>query len=130
MGQGRASGKSRAADAARAAVSSPLLDVGIERATGIVWNITGPEDMKLHEVGFVGLVSFEHQHCDVICWCRQAPSAESSFVAQKESVPGCVQVNQAAEIIYDLVDPSANLIFGAVVDPSLSQEVRVHHSTA
>ena len=54
MGQGRASGKSRAADAARAAVSSPLLDVGIERATGIVWNITGPEDMKLHEVGFAG----------------------------------------------------------------------------
>lgn len=83
MGQGRASGKSRAADAARAAVSSPLLDVGIERATGIVWNITGPEDMKLHEV------------------------------------------NQAAEIIYDLVDPSANLIFGAVVDPSLSQEVSI-----
>ena len=34
-------------------------------------------------------------------------------------------MNQAAEIIYDLVDPSANLIFGAVVDPSLSQEVRV-----
>ena len=39
-------------------------------------------------------------------------------------------MNQAAEIIYDLVDPSANLIFGAVVDPSLSQEVRVQHSIA
>lgn len=30
-----------------------------------------------------------------------------------------VQVNEAAEVIYDLVDPSANLIFGAVVDPNL-----------
>ena len=88
MGQGRASGKSRAADAARAAVSSPLLDVGIERATGIVWNITGPEDMKLHEVGFVGSVCYQDHRCDVPCWCCQAPIAESAFVAQKSSVPG------------------------------------------
>jgi len=35
----------------------------------------------------------------------------------------CEQVNEAAEIIYDLVDPNANLIFGAVVDPALGQEV-------
>ncbi len=34
------------------------------------------------------------------------------------------QVNEAAEIIYDLVDPNANLIFGAVVDQALGQEVR------
>jgi hypothetical protein len=33
------------------------------------------------------------------------------------------QVNEAAEIIYDLVDPNANLIFGAVVDQALGQEV-------
>lgn len=50
MGQGRASGKERARDAALAAISSPLLDVGIERATGIVWNITGPPDLTLFEV--------------------------------------------------------------------------------
>ena len=37
-------------DAALAAISSPLLDVGIERATGIVWNITGPPDLTLWEV--------------------------------------------------------------------------------
>lgn len=35
----------------------------------------------------------------------------------------CEQVNEAAEIIYDLVDQNANLIFGAVVDPKLGQEV-------
>ena len=50
MGQGQASGKNRAKDAALAAISSPLLDVGIERATGIVWNITGPPDLTLWEV--------------------------------------------------------------------------------
>lgn len=33
------------------------------------------------------------------------------------------QVNAAAEVIYDLVDPTANLIFGAVIDPSLSGQV-------
>lgn len=71
MGQGKASGKTRAREAALAAISSPLLDTGIDRATGIVWNITGPPDLSLFEV------------------------------------------NEAAEIIYDLVDPSANLIFGA-----------------
>lgn len=50
MGQGRASGKGRAREAALAAISSPLLDLGIERATGIVWNITGPPDLTLFEV--------------------------------------------------------------------------------
>lgn len=73
MGIGRASGKNRAREAAEAAISSPLLDLGIDRATGIVWNITGGSDLTLHEV------------------------------------------NEAAEVIYDLVDPSALIIFGAVV---------------
>jgi cell division GTPase FtsZ len=36
--------------AAAAAISSPLLDLGIDRATGIVWNITGSKDLTLHEV--------------------------------------------------------------------------------
>ncbi|GJS55285.1 cell division protein FtsZ homolog 2-2, chloroplastic-like protein [Tanacetum coccineum] len=70
--------KTRARDAALNAIQSPLLDIGIERATGIVWNITGGSDLTLFEV------------------------------------------NAAAEVIYDLVDPSANLIFGSVIDPSIS----------
>lgn len=45
-------GKTRARDAALNAVQSPLLDIGIERATGIVWNITGGTDLTLFEVGF------------------------------------------------------------------------------
>ncbi|XP_068308275.1 cell division protein FtsZ homolog 2-1, chloroplastic-like [Pyrus communis] len=83
MGIGTATGKTRARDAALNAIQSPLLDIGIERATGIVWNITGGTDLTLYEV------------------------------------------NAAAEVIYDLVDPTANLIFGAVTDPSLSGQVSI-----
>ena len=50
MGQGKGTGKGRARDAALAAISSPLLDIGLERATGLVWNITGPPDLTLFEV--------------------------------------------------------------------------------
>ncbi|KAJ0259696.1 Cell division protein FtsZ 2-2 [Hirschfeldia incana] len=83
MGIGTATGKSRARDAALNAIQSPLLDIGIERATGIVWNITGGTDLTLFEV------------------------------------------NAAAEVIYDLVDPTANLIFGAVVDPNMTGQVSI-----
>ena len=50
MGIGSASGESRAAEAARAAVSSPLLEASIEGATGILLNITGGSDIGLFEV--------------------------------------------------------------------------------
>lgn len=83
MGIGTATGKTRARDAALNAIQSPLLDIGIERATGIVWNITGGSDLTL------------------------------------------LEVNAAAEVIYDLVDPNANLIFGAVIDESLSGQISI-----
>jgi cell division GTPase FtsZ len=50
-------GKSRARDAALNAIQSPLLDIGIERATGIVWNITGGNDLTLYEVFSLPLCS-------------------------------------------------------------------------
>lgn len=50
LGIGIATGKNRAADAAREAVYSPLLDDGIRCATGIVYNITGPPNLSLQEV--------------------------------------------------------------------------------
>ncbi|KAH7439624.1 hypothetical protein KP509_04G069200 [Ceratopteris richardii] len=83
MGIGTGSGKFRARDAATNAIQSPLLDIGIDRATGIVWNITGGPDLTLFEV------------------------------------------NAAAEVIYDLVDPNANLIFGAVVDEAYTGQVSI-----
>jgi hypothetical protein len=55
-------GKTRARDAALNAIQSPLLDIGIERATGIVWNITGGSDLTLFEVGLlIGIWSFNYK---------------------------------------------------------------------
>jgi len=50
MGIGTAGGENRAAEAARSAVSSPLLEASIEGATGILLNVTGPADIGLFEV--------------------------------------------------------------------------------
>jgi cell division protein FtsZ len=83
MGIGAASGESRAAEAARAAVSSPLLEASIEGATGILLNITGGSDIGLFEV------------------------------------------NEAAEVVTSAADQNANVIFGAVIDAGMTDEVRV-----
>lgn len=50
MGIGRASGENRAIDAAKAAISSPLLEISIDGARGILFLITGPEDLSMQEV--------------------------------------------------------------------------------
>ncbi|KAI4378552.1 hypothetical protein MLD38_016016 [Melastoma candidum] len=52
-------GKSRARDAALNAIQSPLLDIGLERAAGIVWNITGGSDLTLFEVTAVAEVIYD-----------------------------------------------------------------------
>jgi cell division protein FtsZ len=83
MGIGIASGDNRAAEAARAAVSSPLLESSIEGATGILLNITGGPDIGLFEV------------------------------------------NEAAEVVTSAADQDANIIFGAVIDEAMGDEVRV-----
>ncbi len=83
MGIGVASGENRAAEAARAAVSSPLLEASIEGATGVLLNVTGGPAIGLFEV------------------------------------------NEAAEVVTSAADQNANVIFGAVIDQSLDDEVRV-----
>ncbi|MDV2992597.1 MAG: Cell division protein FtsZ [Chroococcidiopsis sp. SAG 2025] len=83
MGIGSGSGKTRAREAANAAISSPLLESSIEGAKGVVINITGGSDMTLHEV------------------------------------------NMAADTIYEVVDPNANIIFGAVIDDKLQGEMKI-----
>jgi cell division protein FtsZ len=83
MGIGTASGDNRAPEAARAAVSSPLLESSIEGATGILLNITGGPDIGLFEV------------------------------------------NEAAEVVTSAADQNANVIFGAVIDEAMGDEVRV-----
>ena len=83
MGIGVSRGENRATEAARAAISSPLLETSIEGAKGVLLNITGGSDL------------------------------------------GLMEVNEAAEIIAQAADPEANIIFGAVVDESITDEIRV-----
>lgn len=83
MGVGSAGGENRAEDAAKEAIQSPLLETSIEGAKGVIINITGGEDLGLHEV------------------------------------------NTAAELVQRSVDPEANIIFGTVTDPSMSDEIKI-----
>jgi cell division protein FtsZ len=83
MGIGASIGEGRAVNAARAAITSPLLEASIEGARGILLNIAGGTDLGLFEV------------------------------------------NEAAEIIHGVAHPDANIIFGAVIDDNMGDEVRV-----
>src|SRR5205823_10193233 len=83
MGIGIGLGADRATEAAKSAISSPLLESSIDGAKGVLLSIAGPTDLTLHEV------------------------------------------NQAADTITRVAHPDANIIFGAVVDDALGEEVRV-----
>jgi cell division protein FtsZ len=83
MGIGKASGDNRAVDAAKAAVASPLLEVSIEGARGILFTITGSASLGMHEV------------------------------------------SEAARVITGSAAPDAKVIFGAVLDETMKDEVRV-----
>lgn len=81
MGIGRASGENRAAEAARQAIHSPLLETSIDGASGVLINVTGGKDL------------------------------------------GLLEINEAAELVQKSVDPEANIIFGAVIDEKLHDEI-------
>ncbi len=83
MAVGRASGEDRARIAAEQAISSQLLDITIDGAHGILFNVTGAPGLTLFEV------------------------------------------NQAAAIIKETAHPDVNLIFGAVLDANMGDEIRV-----
>lgn len=83
MAVGRASGEKRAVEAVQQAISSRLLDITIDGARGILFNITGGLNMTLFEV------------------------------------------NEAASIIRETAHPDVNLIFGAVIDEAMADEVRI-----
>lgn len=83
LGIGTGVGENRAQMAARAAVSSPLLDLSIEGARGVLFNIAGGNDLTMYEV------------------------------------------DEAAKIISSAADPDANVIFGAVIKPELSDQVKI-----
>ena len=83
MAVGQASGEDRARIAAEAAISSQLLDITIDGARGILFNVTGGPNLTLFEV------------------------------------------NQAAAIIKETAHPDVNLIFGAVLDPNMGDNIRI-----
>jgi len=83
MSIGIGSGKNRAADAAKEALASPLLDVSIEGSKGVLFNIVGGSSLTL------------------------------------------VEVNEAAQVVKEAVDPEANIIFGVAYDPTMNNEVRI-----
>jgi len=83
MGIGRGVGEGRALTAAKAAIESPLLEISINGARGILFNITGGQDMTMSEV------------------------------------------NEAAQIISQAADPDANIIFGAAIDETMGDEVKI-----
>jgi cell division protein FtsZ len=64
MGIGYASGEGRAVNAARAAISSPLLEASIEGARGIVLNVSGPSDLGLFEVNEAAEIIAQAAHAD------------------------------------------------------------------
>ncbi len=79
MGIGIGTGENRAVEAVNRAITSPLLNVSIEGAKGVLFNITGSEDL------------------------------------------GIIEVQEAANIVARAVDPEANIVLGAVIDPDLPQ---------
>jgi cell division protein FtsZ len=83
MAIGRGTGESRAQDAARMAISSPLLDISMEGAKGVLLNITGGPDLALTEI------------------------------------------SEAADVVAQAADPEASIIFGAVIDEKIENEVRI-----
>ena len=64
LGIGRASGESRAVQAAQQAMSSPLLETTMDGATGVLLSISGPPDMTLAEVSEAALAVQEHAESD------------------------------------------------------------------
>ncbi len=83
MGIGHGSGDTRAIDAVKYAMDSPLLEVSIQGAKGVLINFTGGRDMGMHEI------------------------------------------EEAAKLIHDSVDPEANIIWGTVLDENMTGEIRV-----
>jgi len=83
MSLGHGSGQNRAVEAAKEALASPLLDVSIDGAKGVLFNIAGGSNFTLFEV------------------------------------------NGAADVIRQSVDPEANVIFGVVLDPAMGNDVRM-----
>uniref|UniRef100_A0A2N9ISM7 Tubulin/FtsZ 2-layer sandwich domain-containing protein n=1 Tax=Fagus sylvatica TaxID=28930 RepID=A0A2N9ISM7_FAGSY len=104
MGIGTATGKTRARDAALNAIQSPLLDIGIERATGIVWNITGGSDLTLFEASHWLFNSYYDTSFDLDSLVKLQVNAAAELRRYDVSVHQKVQrFNQEQQMIFLLI---------------------------
>ncbi|HBV33580.1 TPA: cell division protein FtsZ [Patescibacteria group bacterium] len=83
MGIGIAKGENKAVEAAKSAIESPLLEMSVDGAKGILFTITGGPDLSMYDV------------------------------------------NEAARVITASADPNAKIIFGAIIDENLKDEIRI-----
>jgi len=83
LGIGTGIGENRAQIAAKAAIFSPLLDISVEGAKGVLFNITGGPDLTMNEV------------------------------------------EEAAKLISQSADADANIIFGATIDPTMTDQIKI-----
>jgi cell division protein FtsZ len=83
MGIGIGRGENKLVDAAKNAISSPLLETNIDGARAVLINVTGGEDISI------------------------------------------VDINEAANLVMEAADPDANIIFGAGIDETMGDEVRI-----
>jgi len=83
MGIGVGSGENKLVEAAKNAISSPLLETNIDGARAVLINVTGGEDISI------------------------------------------VDINEAANLVMEAADPDANIIFGAGIDETMGDEVRI-----
>jgi cell division protein FtsZ len=82
MGIGRASGENRAIEAAQQAISSPLLEVSIDGARGILFNVIGGQDMSMHEINTVAetITAAADQEANIIFGATINPELEGEVI--------------------------------------------------
>lgn len=82
MGIGRASGENRAIEAAQQAISSPLLEVSIDGARGVLFNVIGGLDMSMHEINTVAetITSAADQEASIIFGATINPDLEGEII--------------------------------------------------
>lgn len=109
LGVGVSSSKNRAEEAAEQATLAPLIGSSIQSATGVVYNITGGKDITLQEVNRVSQVCVFWIRFTRLCFQCTALSCFRGVL----------------QVVTSLADPSANIIFGAVVDDRYTGEIHV-----
>jgi len=82
MGIGRASGENRAVEAAQQAIESPLLEVSIDGARGVLFNVIGGHDMSMHEINTVAetITSSADREANIIFGATINPEIEGEII--------------------------------------------------